>query len=819
MNRINPRQAAETVAGPQVAEALEAATETRSAEAEVLLDVLGVRVERSILPGEPVGERAKAIAAEFKAVSSNPEALKNYTLANFNAHITELASLFPKAAEPLLGMLAKVAPEDFPKIKGLLLEGAALNDARIKKRLNAAVTLNTSQENKEKVGLGLNRMDALAAPDLNIGSLMAEIRSEMDNISAEEMSASNRVLMQKFREKMLPKVQEKLKDWARSNDEFVKGLKSVTKNTKNGQESESAILEKLTGVTTLSQSTVGKAAIGVQTLAGNLAGDFFASGSYQHIEDNQFLTNFFGTSATKKSVMSALIAGNFNVEAFTPQIESQLKIMFPDDLKFSTIGEYFGGWSGVEDEALTKEDLAQIQEKLKTIPRFFIGGEWEDKYYDYVRTEVGGKGAIDFPEWLLTQVDGIQYVIFTVLLQLTPALNWYYNTSTDTDEQRYGKHWQNLETLKGSAPKNRGDILSEVDPEGDETAAEKALIKKHPQYGELLKAYRNKAGADAEMDIKINGEPLTIKSEVSSLSFAGLKPLLEGGNAHLMLSKGLDLEDLLFVARHKGDVHADGINMHYGESSLSINYDINTWFDGNIAEIIGGAAGAGFAVNKARKLWKDSKLLKLLFRSSLAGIVKGGLVYAAGEFGVGEIDAPFSTVEINYSDDVSTIRSAIGAQREMIDDIKNMVMSDLEGLAKDPAAFEVAKLNEIKASSGFNEMLEDISEFRNGYEITAEDVDAFLAQENQSGSTGFSESSWFDVFHKEEIDKGDRYIDSNGKMIVADRAISSAFEVDGTGSWKAYLNPFSDTKGEDLKFVDYKGFFTWLKAQPLPSEE
>jgi len=525
------------------------------------------------------------VGSRITALNTDLASIEAYTLANFKDDFLYIAEYLP---EPMkTEIMTVISATDQTGLDGLKEKWRANIAATTAAAAATAAQGTQLQNNNETPGLGLRRMGMLAAPDLNIADTVQAIKAE---IAAEGLT-DNAEIMRRFRAKLVPDIIDKLEAWARSNDDFVKALPANALNPNTTGKSEAELLEELTGETTIGESVIGDAGGLAATGLENLSGIGLAM-KYSFIEEDPLLGALFEDADGKQPLMASLFSGDFDATSFTSHIETQLVGLFPDSLEFSKITEQFGTWADRPNDELTPEELKDIRTKLETIPRFFIGGEWEDKYHEYVRHEVAGKGAMDFDDWLLTQVDGLQKMLFTIMLQFTPLMNWWLNDSEDDDITRYGEHWETYKQLEGLERTPEGDVVT-----GGNTT-ETALITANESYGRLLQGFRTTMGPTEPLNIRINGMPLTAETIPVDIDFDSLLTLAATPSSAPLLTKGVELDDLLFVASHRGNQSAgDGMNFYFENGGVQMSYDFQElgYYTNLIDEVGGAALGAGAA--------------------------------------------------------------------------------------------------------------------------------------------------------------------------------------------------------------------------------
>ncbi|NCP67618.1 hypothetical protein GW756_05095 [bacterium] len=681
----------------------------------------------------------QALSNRFVALTNDIAAIESYTLANFKddfLYITEFL------AEPLKSEIANIVrATDQTGLDGLKerwREGVQVAAVPNVARVQQAAQLRNGNEVE---GLGLRRIDMLAAPDLNIADTVQAVKAE---IEAEGLT-NNAEIMRRFRAKLVPSIVDKLEAWARSNDDFVQSLPVNAANANAAGQTEAEILQQLTGATTVGESTVGQAAGNVTDALGNFGGDFRMALSYHFIEEDPLLGALFNNAAGQTPLMTSLFSGNFDANSFGPHIETQLAALFPDTLDFSKIAEQFGTWADRPNGELTAEELQDIRSKLETIPRFFIGGEWEDKYHEYVRNEVAGKGAMDFPEWLMTQVDGIQKIIFQLMLQFTPLMNWWLNDSEDEDIDRYGEHWNEYNTLEEqlrenppSAPGTTPGAPGNSDPE--------VLAEASVQYDLLRASYRNLLNdQSAQIEISVDGQPLTLEHVTQfGTELSNIKAMIEAEPQSVqLLSKNLDIVDLNFLALSRnGD---QDMNVDFGSDGIELTYDLDALIGEYTAEI-----GGGVAAGAAAAIFASGGMV-------LPFLIAGGLTAGAiSILGLDEIQ--LGARSLDYADmNAQSLKSFINVTRnaigELEESLQGLDQTYLESVIDNFSAHQ-DKFNweEITQSGGipiellsqdgqispaFVSMLEQDAEFWDGYQLTRADLVVFAENLDTSRLTSF----------------------------------------------------------------------------------
>lgn len=407
---------------------------------------------------------------------------------------------------------------------------------------------------------------------------------------------------------------------------------------------------------------------------------------------------------------------------------------------------------------------------------------------------------------------------------LTKIINWFKDT--------FGDMWEKVTFWKDKDPKE--DKKSEEDRIGAEAYKYKKMAglaeefegkdkgkkdKKNKQDLELaqkdfksLSDLLTNNGITEPLNIKVNEDDLT-KDNVSAENQKDLQSIQslmekdEFANARVLLTKGCELSDLAFLARHNGDGNDDGINVEFGKDGFEMSYDAQgIWDSFNLeGEALGALlAGVGLGVGAATFSFTGPILITL---ATVAGL--------GGAFGANKIEEflKFGGESFDYSDlDPEKLKKTIGNMKEKVGKLNleiKKVTQNLEGtmssLSDSDKAELKKRLEEISGNSGFKELIEDLPQFWGDYPLTKEDVEAFLALEKEGE---FDSNAFFDAFHEETIDKGDTYIDSQGNEQTATEDIEG-FEVNGTGEWWGNLT--FGIGAEDLKFVDVEGFFAWLR--------
>ena len=221
---------------------------------------------------------------------------------------------------------------------------------------------------------------------------------------------------------------------------------------------------------------------------------------------------------------------------------------------------------------MSPDQLRAMHDKMETVPKFFRNKDFANKYYDYLRTAVGGdlKLALDFDDWFDTLEMNMWVKMFYQVMMMIPdeLIDWFDGSEKNkTDAQKNGEKLQALKNELGE----RGE---KTDTDDLGTPATEKDVVNDGRYKNLLNRFQELKGSDsASMNI-IVGEKKLEESNLTQDQIEGLTSvsamLKKEPKSIIMLEKDLDLDDVIFVARHLGDQHKDDINVYFNDDSMRL---------------------------------------------------------------------------------------------------------------------------------------------------------------------------------------------------------------------------------------------------------
>lgn len=466
-------------------------------------------------------------------------------------------------------------------------------------------------------------------------------------------------------------------------------------------------------------------------------------------------------------------------------------------ISFMRIQDDLENASNPEDLQSAEEKAQAVADLLDTMPEAYHKSTWGNKYESYVLKK--GSMSMDFDEWIDTQnISPLMKLYYTLI---KPIMDFFQNMGEDPEkleENLQSKKYRDLLAEEQSVEPDDGKPRepSKPRPRGEVLGEQRALTT----------AFSKAAGKDVSVDainFTVDGKPLTeSRLETNSEEFSEIVVLLNAQpESYQLLTKGLPLEDLKFLAKRRGDVSDDGINVEFDKTGFDISVEWGAlegrWSDelaGFTAGMVsGGAVGAGIGT-----------LSFVPILGTLSGAVLGAIGGGIAGIGIdtgGDNKLLYSESNPeNVAESIRKVKKLIGELDEVVRDVK----TKLEGFSKEEQAElkdAIPKLEKSEAFKGFYEKL--TPSLWNNYPLTVSDMKNFAKAEEK----GLFDSDE-DTFHAEDED----FYSNFGNDVIGEYGVAEEVDVD---NGKKYLEVDGSHLFQDYKFENAKSFFAWLAKQEL----
>lgn len=443
-----------------------------------------------------------------------------------------------------------------------------------------------------------------------------------------------------------------------------------------------------------------------------------------------------------------------------------------DDIKNNF--KSFGSIDDLRKDVEKKDAVEFLRDKTLTISRSWRNSDVSKEYSIYVRKN--GYGSMDFPKWieLKSQKEGMSAMIkyyWHRFLDMMPEKVLVFMGIGDSDKgdnkeiNKYGKEYVEYDDILKNYSNNSEGVSGDDLPETPLIKASNLAA-----YKKLKTLYGKKRGTDtAEIDIKV-GEKSIEEAELSAdTSFLEIENLIrDKKGSYQLLSQGLDIEEIQFLAKHKGDGNDDGINVEFGDDGFEMSYDFQGFtesiFGGNFdseGEFLGALATGGLA---AYLLFTPAGWVTLTLSTILAAAAGAGAFHA-----LEQIDwLKNGEKKFNYSDLSSEdLKTTMSEFKQVTDTLKNLTMDDLKNSISNFTE-KYSKYLDLEEGGEMPETLLEGGDFCG----SMKSLFKYMDEHSEKKLTG-SDLEFLDKYFK---DGGDDYGDMDFREVTIEAGMTSAIK-------------------------------------------